>query len=54
MEFLHAKNEPTAPIDAIRVNWYYRPRDIQRKVTDTRVVFALDALGHVPVDFFAR
>jgi hypothetical protein len=40
MEFLHAKNEPTAPIDAIRVNWYYRPRDIQRKVTDTRVVFA--------------
>ena len=33
-------NEHQLPIDSIRVNWYYRPRDIQRKVTDTRVVFA--------------
>jgi hypothetical protein len=40
MEFLHAHNDPNAPIDAIRVNWYYRPKDIQRKVTDTRVLFA--------------
>ena len=40
MEFLHANNEPNNPIDALRVNWYYRPRDIQRKVTDTRLVFA--------------
>ncbi|KAL8935062.1 MAG: hypothetical protein Q9211_004905 [Gyalolechia sp. 1 TL-2023] len=40
MEFLHAKNDPSLPIDALRVNWYYRPRDIQRKVSDTRVVFA--------------
>jgi hypothetical protein len=40
MEFLHASNDPSLPIDALRVNWYYRPKDIQRKVTDTRVVFA--------------
>lgn len=40
MEFLHANNDPTAPIDSIRVNWYYRPKDIGRRVQDTRVVFA--------------
>ncbi len=40
MEFLHAKNDPEGPVDAIRVNWYYRPKDILRRVQDTRVVFA--------------
>ncbi|KAI4203150.1 MAG: hypothetical protein LQ350_002026 [Teloschistes chrysophthalmus] len=40
MEFLHTRNDHSLPIDALRVNWYYRPRDIQRKVNDTRVVFA--------------
>lgn len=40
MEFLYSKNETGGPVEALRVNWYYRPRDIQRKVTDTRVVFA--------------
>ncbi|KAI9679914.1 MAG: putative PHD type zinc finger protein with BAH domain-containing protein [Caeruleum heppii] len=40
MEFLHLDNNHNGPVDAIRVNWYYRPRDIQRKVPDTRVVFA--------------
>ena len=40
MEFLHAKNDPDGPVDAIRVNWYYRPKDIARKVLDTRLVFA--------------
>jgi hypothetical protein len=40
MEFLHTSNDPSLPIDSIRVNWYYRPKDIQRKVTDTRVLFA--------------
>ena len=40
MEFLHSKNDPAKPVDSIRVNWYYRPKDIQRKVTDTRVLFA--------------
>ena len=40
MEFLHAGNDPNAPVDAVRVNWYYRPKDIGRRVQDTRVVFA--------------
>jgi hypothetical protein len=40
MEFLPASSEERAPIDSVRVNWYYRPKDIQRKVQDTRVVFA--------------
>ncbi|KAL2017487.1 hypothetical protein VTK56DRAFT_2029 [Thermocarpiscus australiensis] len=40
MEFLHVKNDPTMPIDALRINWYYRPKDIGRKVQDTRLVFA--------------
>lgn len=40
MEFLHAKGDPKAPVEYVRVNWYYRPKDIQRKVQDTRVVFA--------------
>jgi len=40
MEFLHAKNDAALPIDALRINWYYRPKDIGRKVQDTRLVFA--------------
>ncbi|KAK4128799.1 hypothetical protein N657DRAFT_629836 [Parathielavia appendiculata] len=40
MEFLHVKSNPTLPIDALRINWYYRPKDIGRKVQDTRLVFA--------------
>ncbi|PWY87014.1 PHD finger and BAH domain protein [Aspergillus heteromorphus CBS 117.55] len=40
MEFLPSKDTPSGPIEALRVNWYYRPRDIQRKVADTRLVFA--------------
>lgn len=46
MEFLHSrssqgsKNDHNLPIEFLRVNWYYRPRDIQRKVNDTRLVFA--------------
>lgn len=40
MEFLHENNNPTKPVEAVRVNWFYRPKDIQRRVQDTRVVFA--------------
>lgn len=40
MEFLHANNDPRQHIDSIKVNWYYRPKDIQRKVTDSRQLFA--------------
>ncbi len=40
MEFLPISSDEGATIDSVRVNWYYRPKDIQRKVQDTRVVFA--------------
>ena len=40
MEFLHQRNDANLPVDALRVNWYYRPKDIGRKVQDTRLVFA--------------
>ncbi|SMY24628.1 unnamed protein product [Zymoseptoria tritici ST99CH_1A5] len=40
MEFLHVDTDnPNSPVDAIRVNWYYRPRDVQRFSSDTRLVF---------------
>ena len=40
MEFLHQKNDASKPVDSVRVNWFYRPRDIGRKSHDTRVVYA--------------
>ncbi|KAJ5543537.1 hypothetical protein N7461_009540 [Penicillium sp. DV-2018c] len=40
MEFLPSKTKPGGFIEAMRVNWYYRPRDIQRHSPDTRFVFA--------------
>ena len=40
MEFMHPKNNASLPVDALRVNWYYRPRDIGRKTQDTRCIFA--------------
>ncbi|OAA73141.1 hypothetical protein ISF_00042 [Cordyceps fumosorosea ARSEF 2679] len=40
MEFLHSKNDPSRPVDAVRINWFYRPKDIGRKVTDTRLLIA--------------
>ncbi|KAI9885207.1 MAG: hypothetical protein M1823_003010 [Watsoniomyces obsoletus] len=40
MEFIHVDNKKDLPVESVRVNWYYRPRDIQRKATDTRNVFA--------------
>lgn len=40
MEFLHTNNDSRQPIDALRLNWYYRPKDIGRSVNDTRQVFA--------------
>ncbi|KAK2746761.1 putative PHD type zinc finger protein with BAH domain-containing protein [Onygenales sp. PD_40] len=40
MEFLPSKDNPDGPIESVRVNWYYRPRDIHRKAADVRVVFA--------------
>ncbi|KAF4983016.1 hypothetical protein FZEAL_1488, partial [Fusarium zealandicum] len=40
MEFLHAQNDTSKNVDAVRINWYYRPKDIGRKAPDTRMVFA--------------
>ena len=40
MEFLHVDNDSRNAVDSVRVNWFYRPKDIQRRVQDTRVVFA--------------
>ncbi|KAI1383221.1 uncharacterized protein F4822DRAFT_419715 [Hypoxylon trugodes] len=40
MEFLHVQNDVAKPVDALRINWYYRPKDIGKKVNDTRLVFA--------------
>lgn len=41
MEFLHVDSDnPSSPIDSLRVNWYYRPRDVQRFNSDTRLVYA--------------
>jgi hypothetical protein len=40
MEFIYSDpdNENSA-VDCIRVNWYYRPRDVQRYHNDTRLVY---------------
>lgn len=41
MEFLHVESDnPNSPIDSLRVNWYYRPRDVQRFNSDSRLVYA--------------
>jgi hypothetical protein len=40
MEFLPSKDKESGVIEALRVNWYYRPRDIQRHSADTRLVYA--------------
>lgn len=40
MAFIPNHEKPGSPIDSVKVNWYYRPRDIQRNTTDTRIVYA--------------
>jgi hypothetical protein len=40
MEFLHVQNDPSKPVDTLRMNWFYRPKDIGRRTNDTRQVFA--------------
>src|ERR1700712_5752633 len=40
MEFLHIDSDNlNSPVDSIRVNWYYRPRDVQRFNSDTRLAY---------------
>ncbi|CCJ31038.1 unnamed protein product [Pneumocystis jirovecii] len=40
MEFTSMNNDPNGSINAIRVNWFYRPRDVQKKMNDSRQLFA--------------
>lgn len=40
MEFLPTKTNSNGPVECVRVNWLYRPRDIQRNTGDMRLVFA--------------
>jgi hypothetical protein len=40
MEFQHANGDPKARVETLRVNWFYRPRDVQRYNNDTRLVYA--------------
>ncbi|KAF2707523.1 hypothetical protein K504DRAFT_383392 [Pleomassaria siparia CBS 279.74] len=40
MEFIHVDGNPNSRIDSMRVNWFYRPRDVQRYNNDTRLVYA--------------
>lgn len=40
MEFVPAKDNPTGPVEQLRLNWYFRPRDIQRSSSDPRYLYA--------------
>lgn len=41
MEFLHKNNdEKSSPVDALRCNWFLRPRDVGRYNSDTRLLYA--------------
>ncbi|KAM0332358.1 hypothetical protein ACHAQA_002635 [Verticillium albo-atrum] len=41
MEFLHAQNDKSKPVDALRLNWFYRQKDMGKpKGNDTRHVWA--------------
>ncbi|KAH7076591.1 hypothetical protein BKA63DRAFT_510354 [Paraphoma chrysanthemicola] len=40
MEFIHVDNDPKQRVESLRVNWFYRPRDVQRYNNDSRLVYA--------------
>jgi hypothetical protein len=40
MEFIHVDNNPKLRVESLRVNWFYRPRDVQRYNNDSRLVYA--------------
>lgn len=50
MELLHKGNDPAKPVDALRVNWFYRPKDLSRKAQDTRQLFATMHSDIVPLN----
>ena len=51
MEFLHVDaDDPTSPVDSLRVNWYFRPRDVARFNSDTRLLYATMHSDFSPLD----
>lgn len=41
MEFVQSPGgDDSRRVQSVRINWFYRPKDIGRKTTDTRLVFA--------------
>ena len=40
MEFVHENSDAKAPVEALHINWIFRPRDIVKKVVDKRLVYA--------------
>ncbi|KAG6000238.1 hypothetical protein E4U21_005683 [Claviceps maximensis] len=40
MEFVQSPSNDSKRVQSVRINWFYRPKDIGRKTTDTRLVFA--------------
>jgi hypothetical protein len=41
MEFrTRGTDDPNAPVESLRINWVYRPRDVLRFSNDTRLVYA--------------
>lgn len=41
MEFRHSDPaDQTSPIESMRINWFYRPRDVLRSSQDTRLLYA--------------
>ncbi|KAF2234455.1 hypothetical protein EV356DRAFT_532770 [Viridothelium virens] len=40
MEFLHVRSDDkNSPVDRLRINWFYRPRDLQRYNADSRLLY---------------
>lgn len=40
MEFLHIDNDPNNAVEALQMNWFYRGREIGKRVADTRQLYA--------------
>lgn len=50
MQFLHDEpTDPKSPITMLRVNWFYRPKDIGRFSVDTRILYATMQSDEVPL-----
>lgn len=52
MEFIHVDNDPKQRVESLRVNWFYRPRDVQRYNNDSRLVYATMHSDLCPITSF--